>query len=930
MLQHAECVAPIVVNWDWAASQECPEECDSKFYKTQNIQVKICSINSNIKLKCISLVYFNISFSIIRWLTPFFLTKILFVIKSVLVGEEYISNSIGLMYCIGYLISAVIIYLVEARQYYHSFILAFSIRWQLNHLLFKKTLTVNIGQQSLTSGQLTNLMSDDTGRYHRIVEEVPQSLSRIITVFGSLIYLYFIIGWAAFVIPAVFVFIMPITWFTSKKMKEMRKQIQEKNDKRLKIMNEIINGIRVLKMYAWETAFMKKVNNLRKEQMIDRRTQNNLGVILGSIYRFTPFLIKLASFAAYIIWIGPLDSVQVFSSGYIYGFLAWSLNDLTQLLPLVAELQVSNERLMKYLTSKDVPRKHITIGPSSNKTAVIISGNYSWNSETTTLSNVDIKIDQGELVAIVGPVGCGKSSFISALLGDLQTSNGKIALNGTIGYVPQQAWIQNLTIKENILFGSKYKDLFYNKVVDSCCLRTDINGFSNGDETEIGEKGINMSGGQKQRLSMARAVYSDADIYLLDDPLSALDAHVGRDMFDNVLGPNGLLKSKTRILVTHATQYLKDADKIIVMDGGGQIIASGSLQDLRNLHSERIDQIIPHKNGSNGNLNDQKNTEQNEIGTKKDNNDSDGKIIEDESSEQIEPSWQAVWKYCKIVGAKWGIVYLIFHIADVTFRTVDGIWLAKWMNATTEYSETYDNSSCGTESNVTCTCGYTNFNDNCLGDTFYLIIYGFIALAVSLVTLMRSFTHAEGSLRASIKIQETMLSSVLHAPIAFFDKTPVGRIIHRFSADIGTIDGGIPWMISETFHTIISLFSIFYVVARTNYALLLFAIPIIPVMLVMKKYFIPVSRDCVRLISNTNSPIYSNYGNVISGASVIRASKSEIRFTNIGLNQIGKTLKIEYFYNRAILWAFINLGLIGQVFVFGVSVFGKRLCLINQ
>ena len=267
-------------------------------------------------------VAYNLVWGILRWLTPFFLTKILHVIKFSTPGEDYISNWVGILCCVGYGSSAIILYLIETRKSYHQFILAIGVRWQINHLLFKKTLTVNIGQQSFTSGQLTNLMSDDSVMYHRVLEEMPRGMERVLTIFGSIIYLYFIMDWAAFVLPIVFIVIVPITWYTAKKMRETQVNVNEKNDKRLKIMNEIINGIRVLKMYAWETAFMKKVNQNRKEQEIFRTVNNNITTALCVTYRFTPFLIQLVTFSTYVLFIGPLDSAKVFTAAYIFGFLA--------------------------------------------------------------------------------------------------------------------------------------------------------------------------------------------------------------------------------------------------------------------------------------------------------------------------------------------------------------------------------------------------------------------------------------------------------------------------------------------------------------------------------------------------------------------------------------------------------------------------------
>jgi ATP-binding cassette, subfamily C (CFTR/MRP), member 1 len=182
---------------------------------------------------------------------------------------------------------------------------------------------------------------------------------------------------------------------------------------------------------------------------------------------------------------------------------------------------------------------------------------------------------KGSLTAVVGKVGSGKSSLVSAVLGEMEKVTGSVNTDGSLAFVPQLAWIQNATLQDNVTFGKHFNKEFYDKVILACALKADIDMLPGGDQTEIGEKGINLSGGQKQRVALARAVYSEADIYLLDDPLSAVDAHVGKHIFDNVVGPNGLLAGKSRFLVTHGVSFLPSMDEILVMLDG-EISESGS------------------------------------------------------------------------------------------------------------------------------------------------------------------------------------------------------------------------------------------------------------------------------------------------------------------------------------------------------------------
>lgn len=235
---------------------------------------------------------------------------------------------------------------------------------------------------------------------------------------------------------------------------------------------------------------------------------------------------------------------------------------------------VSVKRINKFMNAEEIDPNNVTNNANTNALE-IVDGSFTWGGETTTLRNINMQVKKGKLTAVVGSVGCGKTSLISALLGEMEKLKGKANVDGSVAYVPQQAWIQNATLQDNILFGKPLNKQLYDQVIEACALTQDLAMLPGGDQTEIGEKGINLSGGQKQRVALARAVYSGAEVYLLDDPLSAVDSHVGKHIFDNVFGENGILKGKTRLLVTHAVVFLPKVDEIYVMVNG-EITESGS------------------------------------------------------------------------------------------------------------------------------------------------------------------------------------------------------------------------------------------------------------------------------------------------------------------------------------------------------------------
>lgn len=240
------------------------------------------------------------------------------------------------------------------------------------------------------------------------------------------------------------------------------------------------------------------------------------------------------------------------------------MSTVAELITQTVQVFVSNKRLKEFLVTDEL-ENYVTepmSGPTSSTSyssrysedvIEINDGTFTWDKDepTPTLNNINLSVSRGQLIAIVGRVGSGKSSLLNSLLGEMEKLSGHVGVRGSIAYVPQQPWVQNETVRNNILFGRTFDDFFYQRVIDSCALYQDLSVLSSGDYTEIGEKGINLSGGQKSRINLARSVYQNSDIYLLDDPLAAVDAHVGKQLFTNVIGPEGILRNKTRILILH-------------------------------------------------------------------------------------------------------------------------------------------------------------------------------------------------------------------------------------------------------------------------------------------------------------------------------------------------------------------------------------------
>ncbi|VEN59069.1 unnamed protein product, partial [Callosobruchus maculatus] len=486
--------------------------------------------------------------------------------------------------------------------------------------------------------------------------------------------------------------------------------------------------------------------------------------------------------------------------------------------------------------------------------------------------------------------------------------SGKVNTDGSIAYASQQAWIQNATLKDNILFGRPYNKNEYEKVVDACALRADFNMLPAGDQTEIGEKGINLSGGQKQRISLARAVYSNADIYLLDDPLSAVDSHVGKHIFENVIGPKGLLKDKTRILVTHSITYLPQTDKVIVLKDG-VVSESGTYLELLDRKGAFSEFLLQHLNeeivddedleeitdqlestplgeevrrisrsrprvsesisesGSeriiNGSYQRQmsiasqnsirslkKMTKSTELLKQDTTKVKEGKLIEAEKAETGSVKWEVYKHYISSIGVWLMLFVVLLNITYQAFSVGSNVWVGVWAD---------DNDT------------LINGTVNTAKRDMYLAIYGVLGIGQALATMLSNLLFAKGTIDAAVKIHRQLLHNVMRLPCAFFDITPVGRILGRFSQDINGVDMRLPNAFQMLMSTLVRVISTIFVISYTSPLFIAVVVPVGIVYIGIQRIYVASSRQLMRLTSVTASPIYSHFGETLSGAQTIRS-----------------------------------------------------------
>lgn len=481
----------------------------------------------------------------------------------------------GLLMSFGLFLTTFMLAIFNGIYFKNTFLVGFRIRTGLISAIYRKALRISSSaKKDTTVGEVVNLMSVDAQRFFELVSYVHILWSGPLIIGVAIYLLWQQLQYGVIAGIVVMILIIPLSGIIAAKLRDLQVEQMKIKDERVKSMNEILNGMKVLKLYAWEPSFEKLVLGIRGKEMVVLRKAAVLNAGTYFVWTLAPFLVQLSSYITYVLLGGKLDAQKAFVSAALFNILRFPMAMFPMMIAFMAQSWVSIKRINKFLNSEEIDPNNVTRHPSENALS-ISNGTFSWGGEQSTLRNISMKVKKEKLTAIVGQVGSGKTSLISALLGEMEKLTGDVNVDGSLAYVSQQAWIQNATLKENIIFGRTLNNELYEKVINACALAQDLAMLPGGDQTEIGEKGINLSGGQKQRVALARAVYSQADVYLFDDPLSAVDSHVGKHIFDNVLGESGMLKGKTRLLVTHAVVFLPKVDEIYVMVNG-EITESGS------------------------------------------------------------------------------------------------------------------------------------------------------------------------------------------------------------------------------------------------------------------------------------------------------------------------------------------------------------------
>ncbi|XP_042722308.1 multidrug resistance-associated protein 1-like isoform X4 [Lagopus leucura] len=784
-------------------------------------------------------------------------------------------------------------------------------------LIYKKALTLaSSSRQRYTTGEMVNLMSADAQQLMELIVNINLLWSAPFQIIMAVIFLWKELGPSVLAGVAVLLLVIPLNALIAAKVKTLQKSQMKYSDQRVKLLSEMLHGIKILKLYAWEPSYQRKVMDIREHEVDVLKSSGYLKTYSMLTLTCIPFMVTLSTFVVYFYLDKEhvLTAAKVFTSISLFNILRLPLFDLPSVISAVAQTKVSLSRLEDFLFAEDLNPEDVDTNYSGNHAVELTAASFCWEKNgLPVLKNLSVSIPAGSLVAVVGQVGSGKSSFLSALLGEMEKLEGTVHRRGSVAYVAQQAWIQNGSLQENILFGTDLNRSYYELVLESCALLPDLEQLPNGDQTEIGERGVNISGGQKQRVSLARAVYSNADLYLLDDPLSAVDVHVGKHLFEKLIGPSGLLKSKTCVLVTHNLTLLPHADLIIVMEEG-KISEMGSYQQLILKRAKfvelievfnvenRSEKTTPNEaSSSNEECQLGRSLQQREL-LKPRHSSGQWKILRNNKEKVATGGMKmsVVLKYLQAFDWRWMWLTVAAYLGQNALAIGQHLWLSTWTAETAKMSD------------------FTEWQQS---RNYKLGIYGLLGFLQGLLVCCGAYVLTQGSLAASRTLHHQLLDSVLHLPLQHFETNPVGQILNRFTKDLFIVDIRFHYYLRSWLNCTLDVIGTILVITFSSPLFIVVVIPLGYLYFIIQQYYIAGSRQIRRLAGASHSPVISHFTETILGGSTIRAFGHQERFIRKNNDVVYENL--VYFYNNVISnrWLSVRLEFLGNLMVFFAALF---------
>ncbi|KAJ8918453.1 hypothetical protein NQ315_008150 [Exocentrus adspersus] len=777
--------------------------------------------------------------------------------------------------------------------------LGMKIRVAACSLIYRKALKLSKSALAETTiGQMVNLLSNDVGRFDFAMQHFHNLWIAPIETLVVMCLLYWYVGPTAMVGVVFLLLFIPFQMYMAKKTSQYRLRTALRTDERVRLMNEIISGIQVIKMYTWEKPFSKLVEIARLKEIKQIRATSTIRAIIMScnlvLNRMAIFLCILT----YVLTGNTLNATYAYTVASFYSILRTCVTMFfPQAITQLAEANVSVNRLQKFLlfdeleveASNDIPKykklvengvnSTVRLGEVSTSVGIHLkNASVKWiqSLPDNTLEDITFEANSNQLVAVVGTVGGGKTTLLHAVLGELPAQNGTIDVKGTISYASQEPWLFGGSVRQNIIFGQEFNQKKYDEVIRVCALERDMTLFPHGDRTLVGNRGVTLSGGQRARINLARAVYKDADIYLLDDPLSAVDTHVGKQLFDDCIC--GYLKGKCVVLVTHQLQYLRNVNKIYLIESG-RVAASGTYSELKATES-KFTQLLADSEEENEDI-----RRKSKLLEKKEKEDDDKEAPTQEKEERGSGtiSWLVYKSYLKAGGGylKVGLLSLAFVVSQITASSTD-YFVSIWSNIEQWRSENnidVDNTF-GNDSYVNATNNSLLVNEEQSSQYFWskiltdrnsLVIYSCLACSTMVLTVLRSISYFRFSMTASTRLHNSMFNKTIFAPMRFFNTNPIGRILNRFSKDIGAVDETLPITFIDTIQIGLTVLAISLVIGSLNPWIFLPTVIILIIFYCIRLIFLATSRDVKRVEAVTRSPIYTHLSASLQGLTTIRA-----------------------------------------------------------
>lgn len=791
------------------------------------------------------------------------------------------------------------------------------IRSALMAVIFQKQLRLSVqGRNNHSTGEIVNYIAVDAYRLGDAISWLHMGWTSPLQLVFAVATLFWALKLGALpgLVPLVIFGFLNVPF--AKMLQGYQAKFMVAQDERLRSTSEILNSMKIIKLQSWEDKFRSTIESLRDGEFKWLRETQMKKAYGAVMYWMSPTVVSAVMYTATaIMGSAPLNASTLFTVLATLRVMSEPVRMLPEVLTMMIQYKVSLDRIEKFLLEDEIREEDVKRVPSddSGVRVRVQAGNFSWKASGADLSlrNVNLRVNRGEKVAVCGPVGSGKSSLLYALLGEIPRLSGSVEVFGSVAYVSQSSWIQSGTVRDNILFGKPFNKELYDKAIKSCALDKDIENFDHGDLTEIGQRGLNMSGGQKQRIQLARAVYSDADVYLLDDPFSAVDAHTAAVLFYECVMT--ALAEKTVVLVTHQVEFLTETDRILVMEGG-QVSQQGKYSEL--LGSGTAFEKLVSAHQSSITALDTSASQQNQVQGQQ------------ESDEYIVPSALQVIRQASDIDvtAKGPSAAL-----QLTEEEEKGIGDLGWK----PYKE-YINVSKGAFQFSGMCIAQVLFTCFQIASTYWLAVavqmgnvsaallvgaYSGLSIFSCFFAYFRSCFAAILGLKASKAFFGGLMDSVFKAPMSFFDSTPVGRILTRASSDLSILDFDIPYSMAFVATGGIEVVTTVLVMGTVTWQVLVVAIPVAVTMIYVQRHYVSSARELVRLNGTTKAPVMNYASESILGVVTIRAFAATERFIYSNMQLIDTDATLFFHTIAAQEWVLIRVEALQSLTIITAALF---------